>query len=140
MTSPSSPNLSDEDPGHKAYQAAIAAGKGRGATNETPSLPEGRSPELVPPDAAEASGSLPPLGPGVDVPAADEASGSPLSVREHMARLVVTASKLGAEVSAARGRADAATAEWRQLRDELEETTRVLKAFERIRTPRRRKQ
>ena len=69
--------------------------------------------------------------------AAATADASPLSVREHMARLVVDASKLGSEVALLKTASDAALAKWRAKRDLLEETTRVLRAYERIRSPKR---
>lgn len=105
----------EDDPNHAAYQAAIAKSKLR-------PLPEGRPSEEP------------------TSPATPETDGSPLSVREHMARLVVDATKLGEVVRDAKVRADEAMVLYRKHRDELDETTRILKAYERIRQPRRRAQ
>ena len=132
-----SPSLSDEDPGHKAYQAAIKAQKGSEAQP-----PEGRSPELDSPDAAEASGSLPPLGPGVDVPAADEASGSPTSasaVALHESQLILRHTKLTELLPGAERDAKYAVAYVKEIKGELADIERLLRAHKRLREPVRRK-
>lgn len=72
--------------------------------------------------------------------AADTGAGSPLSVAESHARLEVSATKLGGLVKDAKTKADEAAVLYRKLRDELDETTRMLRHFERVRHPKRKVQ
>lgn len=83
-----------------------------------------------------------PLEPPVEEPTvqtASEAGGSPLSLAESHARLEVSAAKLGTLVKDAKTKSDEAMVLYRNLRAELDETTRAIKAMDRIRHPRTRK-
>ena len=72
------------------------------------------------------------------VQSAAEADGSPLSVRKHMERMTADAAVLADAVRRAKTASDEALAVWRRLRDDLDETTRILRAYERIRHPQKR--
>jgi len=78
--------------------------------------------------------------PDAPVVAAENGAASPLSVQESHTRLSLAATKLTEEVRRAKEQSDLAAKVYRSLRDELEQTTRLLKAYERVRSPKRRKQ
>lgn len=65
-------------------------------------------------------------------------AGSPLSLQESHARLSLHATKLGERVKLAKASADEAVLLYRQLRDELDELSRGLRALNRVTHPRRR--
>lgn len=114
-------DVPDEDTQHAAYLAAIAKSEPMQAMiakTETHTLPDGATSEQT-------------VGAGT-------AEASPLSLRESHARLILSASKLGESVKAAKARSDEALTLYRKLRDELDETSRALKALDRIAHPQKR--
>lgn len=107
-------------------------------TPQSPSTspPSRESSAEAPEDAAaKADGSLPGNSPLPEARSSDlsPATESPLSLAESHARLELNASKLGVLVREAKAKADEANVLYRQLRDELDETTRGIRAIARVR-------
>ena len=76
--------------------------------------------------------------PSVPQVQSDADGSSPLNVRRHMERMTADAAVLADAVRRAKTASDEALAVWRRMRDELEETTRILRAYERITHPQKR--